>query len=558
MKFHKLLILAVLTAFMCVSGAAETFSVDGIYYSTLSGTPAAVAVVNPEPSSYSPYNGAVTVPATVNYQGTAYTVHEVGGNCFYGPGITSITLPDCINRIDRYGINQCSDLTSLTLPVGIDTLGTNAVFNCSKLTTITLPANLKVIRSQALMLLPITSLSIPKSVTLIEANAFERCSNLAALNIASGNSVYAMISNYLCSKDGARLIMSLPGDNRTELKIPSCVSSIGHKAFYSNSKLTVITIPDNIITIGEAAFCKCLGVKEIFIGDNVREIGSEAFAGTSNCVTMTLGDNVNIIGEQAFSSCGNQSTGEMELHIPASVRQIGKSAFSVGGFRVITMDDGLEVVDSSAFSYMPRLKSVTMNNTIHEIKAAAFRDNTALDSIRFSDYLTTIGNSAFLNCKALHSLTLPRHLSMIHNKAFLCSSGGALMKVYLDNRTPPAFDADGESKLDIFYGMLPMMGTLYVPNGCVDDYKAAEVWKTFRNIQESAKLSVGDTFSDNGLTLDIAGGELKVTVPENVEVKVYNASGMLVSTVQGSATIDSLQPGVYIVCAGNQTRKVVL
>ena len=132
------------------------------------------------------------------------------------------------------------------------------------------------------------------------------------------------------------------------------------------------------------------------------------------------------------------------------------------------------------------------------------------------------------------------------------------MKVYLDNRTPPAFDADGESKVDIFYGMLPMMGTLYVPNGCVDAYKAAEVWKTFRNIQESAKLSVGVTFSDNGLTLDIAGGELKVTVPENVEVKVYNASGMLVSTVQGSATIDSLQPGVYIVCAGNQTRKVVL
>ena len=116
----------------------------------------------------------------------------IGKSAFYKGSLTSIILPDNLERIgnDAFMYNE---LTSITIPNSVTSIGEHA-FNANQLTSIT----------------------IPNSVTTISAFAFQ--------------------------------------DNQlTSITIPNSVITIGTDAFYGN-QLTSITIPNSVTTIGFGAF----------------------------------------------------------------------------------------------------------------------------------------------------------------------------------------------------------------------------------------------------------------------------------------------------------------
>ena len=77
-------------------------------------------------------------------------------------------------------------------------------------------------------------------------------------------------------------------------------------------------------TIGKNAFDKCESLKKVSFADcsQLREIGEDAFKGCNNLV-LTLPEGLTSIGEEWFKESGIN-----EISIPASVRNIGKSAFN--------------------------------------------------------------------------------------------------------------------------------------------------------------------------------------------------------------------------------------
>ena len=79
-----------------------------------------------------------------NYYDYYYTSNDViGSYAFYGcSGLTSLTLPAGITKIDWYAFSGCSGLTSLTLSSGITWIGDYAFSGCSGLTSLTLPAGI--------------------------------------------------------------------------------------------------------------------------------------------------------------------------------------------------------------------------------------------------------------------------------------------------------------------------------------------------------------------------------------------------------------------------------
>ena len=127
LKAWMLLLLA--TLLTPVQVAAETFEVDGIYYSTTSAWE--VEVVRPTGD----YQGAVVIPGAVTYDGNTYRVTGIGESAIMGAGVTSVTLPaGTIRTIKANGFLDIRNVTTFTVPASVTEIGENAFKYCDGMT----------------------------------------------------------------------------------------------------------------------------------------------------------------------------------------------------------------------------------------------------------------------------------------------------------------------------------------------------------------------------------------------------------------------------------------
>ena len=100
---------------------------------------------------------------------------------------------------------------------------------------------------------------------------------------------------------------------------------------------------------------------------------------------------------------------------------------------------------------------------------------------------------------------------------------------------------------------------VYVPKGSLEAYRNAPMWREFQNIVEWDESGVVPTDAEL-LQVAVAGGEITVSgINDNTKVELFSMSGMLVGTAIGPCTLNvNSAPGVYILRAGNITRKLRL
>ena len=122
-----ILLLALLLA--ASTAMAYDFEVGGIYYSK--GRPNEVDVTYKD-DTYNSYSGSVTIPSTVTYQGTTYTVVGIDWCTFYRcTGLTGVTLPNTIQRIGSSAFSRCTALTGITIPNSVTEINYCAFSNCT-------------------------------------------------------------------------------------------------------------------------------------------------------------------------------------------------------------------------------------------------------------------------------------------------------------------------------------------------------------------------------------------------------------------------------------------
>ncbi|MBE6316401.1 MAG: hypothetical protein E7078_07140 [Bacteroidales bacterium] len=294
--------LLVLALLLPALATAHDFEVDGIYYN-INGNEATVTFRGTSYYEYSnEYSGSVTIPSSVTYNGTIYSVTSIGWFAFYNcSGLTSVTIPNPVTEIGYSAFSGCRGLTSVTIPTSLKTIGERAFKDCQSLTSVAIPNSVTTIGESAFYnCSALTSVSIGNSVSSIGNSAFYGCGGMTSIVVASGNTTYDSRGNCNAIIETASNTLIAGCCNTV---IPGTVTTIGDDAFAYCSGLTRVTIPISVTTIGHNAFRYCKGLSSVTIPNSVTSIGDMAFLECSGLKSVTIHGSVTSIGDWAFRGC---------------------------------------------------------------------------------------------------------------------------------------------------------------------------------------------------------------------------------------------------------------
>ena len=440
------LLVALLTT---LSLHAYDFQSGDLYYKITSDTTVEVTshMIN------SPYNyqglTTATIPETVTYKGTTYSVTSIGYGAFEDcSSLISIILPNSLTNIGYEAFRGCSSLTSITLPNSVTTIEDYAFRGCSSLTSITIPNSVTSIGYEAFAgCSSLTSITIPDSMTSIGTYAFSDCSSL------------------------------------TSVTLPNSVTSIGYGAFEDCSSLTSIILPNSVTSIGYYAFSSCSSLISITIPNSVTSIGGSAFYNVPNIVYN---------GTATGSPWGARSVnGYVDGYfVYADDTKTNLLACSAAATGEITIPNSITSIGYRAFNKCSSLTSITFPNSVTSIGGSAFWGCSSLTSLTLPNSVTSIGDYAFGSCSTLTSITIGNSVTSIGDYAFkYCSS---LTSVTSLSCTPPSCG------FDVFYDT-PSEKTLVVPSNSLASYKSASPWKDFTSFEKYLSVFVQSSDSTMGV-----------------------------------------------------------
>lgn len=369
------------------------------------------------------------------------TLVEIPQEAFLNCPLTTINLPDTVEKIGDYAFSGTSLSGSLYLPNSLKTIGISA-FNSLKLTgTLTIPDSVTTISNEAFYNNKFTKLVIGQnsSLTTIGNNAFRnnQISNAIALpksvatignNTFRTNSIPKLALNYGLKSIGYEAFE----ENKITgtINIPVTIEKIDTKAFGSNQIEAVIFNKNSALTtLGSWAFAQNKISNVIMIPKNLKAIQEFTFFSNEiSGVTFEEGSQLKSIGKRAFQanrdSNGLTITGS--LNIPPSVESVGFMAFKEALKNIDELNFGensqLKTIYSAAFA-SSHIKKVTIPKLVTTIEktqsqGAAFQE-AGIEELIFEkgSQLETIDNAVFSQ-NSISKVVIPKSVKIINPLAF--------------------------------------------------------------------------------------------------------------------------------------------
>lgn len=449
-----LLLLALL---LPATATAHDFEVNGIYYNILNDNEVEVTFKGSYVYQYQDeYIGYVTIPPTVTYYGTTYSVTSVGNYAFsVCSSLTGVTIPNSVTSIGTAAFNECSCLSIVNIPNSVTSIGNRAFDSCISLTSITIPNSVTTIGISAFWgCTSLASIDIPGSVTSIDYRAFAECSGLAEITVASDNPKYDSRENCNAIIETATNTFLIGCKNSF---IPSTITTIGDYAFYRTYGLSSIIIPNSVTSIGQRAFLYCTDLAAVTIPNTITEIGVWAFTGSS-LTSVTIPSSVTYIGFGAFTGSPSMTTITVASDNPV----------------YDSRDNSNAIIETTTNTLITGCKNTSIPSSVKYIGKYAFYSCTSLASFTIPKSIISIGDYAFSDCSGLTSLTIPSTIDSIGYRSF--ANCTILSNVYCYINDPSTISMGNE----VFMGSSAYNDrTLHVPVGSLEAYSEDTKWSRY-------------------------------------------------------------------------------
>ncbi len=363
------------------------------------------------------------------------TLVEIPQKAFFNCPLTTINLPDTVEKIGNYAFKGTSLSGSLYLPNSLKTIGVGA-FDSLKLTgTLTIPDSVTTISNEAFNNNKFTKLVIGQnsSLTTIGNNAFRnnQISNAIALpkslttvgyNAFRANSIPKLALNYGLKSIGYEAFES--NKITGTINIPVTVEKIDTQAFRKNQIEAVIFNKNSALTtLGSYAFAGNKISNAIMMPKGLTKISSYVFSNnTISSLSFEEGSVATVIERNAFSDQAKSIKGTLE--IPASVTSINFWAFT-GALNVesLTFGENSKLITLGEAVFTNNIiKKVVIPSSLVTIgsggQGGAFT-NAGIEELIFEEnsHLETIATRAF-QVNKISSVVIPKSVKTIGNQAF--------------------------------------------------------------------------------------------------------------------------------------------
>lgn len=439
-------------------------------------------------------------------------VGSIGSSAFKGCNkLTSVKLGNNITTIEEYAFSGNSSLETIIIPDNINSLGICTFSGCSSLKNISIGSGINILPIGVFSgCSSLSSIIIPHTVRSINRSAFSGCTNLGDVTFEELQSVDDREPQYFSDWTSTNRTANSYSSHEYIIKVmPGDILSF---EIWSNSELSdgKLNVYENGTSIATLSGYNSRIITRYFTKTQTLtlEVGyykNSSFSSYAGIRGIAINDSPLILVGPLFGRCKLD-----ELFIG---RKLSYNPSSGSGY--------------SPFYGNTSLRKVTITDAETQVYDNEFYGCSNLQEFSCGDGIKTIGNRAFSGCSSMESYVSGASVESIGEEAF--SDCTALTSFTTHAAVPPAC---GNQALD---DINKWECKLYVPQECIDDYKAAEQWKEFFFVEVS---DIEDISIDESATYPI---------------EIYNISGMKVGN-----SIENLVPGIYIKRQGNKTEKIMI
>ncbi len=336
--------------------------------------------------------GASTSTGSFSYSALKKVVFEEGAQAlpymFYqAMELEEVQFASTMTEIGQYAFQYAVALRKVDLSATqVETIGKYAFAHDYSLREVIFPDTLKVIETYAFGYYnKLTTITLPQSLTTVGTCAF--------------------IHNYSLKE----------WVNLSDIQFSLGVSGGTYLGTYGVSLLTEPATPETtkLVTVGDFEFIKNLEGTYLCIGYN----------GTAKDVVLpdTVNGEEYMINEYAFY--GNRYIDSVKLG--SGCVGIGKYAFAgasttyINELKSITFNEGLEIIDTYAFSYADCLDEIVLPSTVTSVGKYAFSNARHLRKVDMSKtQVVELLGYTFNYCYSLQEVLLPEKLEVLGDKEF--------------------------------------------------------------------------------------------------------------------------------------------
>lgn len=159
------------------------------------------------------------------------------------------------------------------------------------------------------------------------------------------------------------------------------------------------------------------------------------------------------------------------VSLPKTLHIVGDNAFSnCTNLKEINLNENVDSIGHHAFYGCTSLKSITVPSKIKVLGEYCFHHCDNIEEINLPEGLTTILQDALSWNAKIQKLTIPSTVTYMGNWALYANN--SLKTLRMNTNTAPQLGQD-------VFGSCSNLHIIYVPEGCANNYRNAEVWKNY-------------------------------------------------------------------------------